>query len=378
MTVKVSRRSEVEPFHAMDVLAAANARMAAGEPIVSLAVGQPSAPAPEAVRDAAAAATRAGRLSYTDATGRADLRERIARYYGDRHGLDIAPGRIVVTTGSSAGFALSFLSMFDAGNSVLVERPGYPAYRNIMRSLGLDVIEVERIDAETISAQAARKRIAGALIASPANPTGTIMLPERVRAIVRACRDAGVALISDEIYHRLRYDGARDFSALEASDEIVVINSFSKFYCMTGWRIGWMVVPDVLVRPIERIAQSLYISAPEASQIGAVHAFEPTGELEAVRDGYAANRDLLVNALPDLGYRLAARADGAFYAWCDVSELTNDATAFAHRMLAEARVAAPPGHDFDPPNGHRTMRFSYAGSRADIEEAIDRLRRWGA
>ena len=367
------RANRVEPFRAMDVLAEANRMIAAGEDVVSLAVGQPSAPAPGAVRQAAARAVEAGRLGYTDALGRSELRGAIARHYGEHYGLDVSPSRVVVTTGSSAGFALAFLSLFEPGDRVLIERPGYPAYRNIMRVLGLEVIEVERVDADTIEGT---ERLAGVLVASPANPTGTVIAPERMERIAAACRSAGIALISDEIYHRLTYGGAPDATALSVAPNAIVINSFSKYYCMTGWRVGWMVVPEALVRTVERVAQSLYISAPDASQIGAAHAFEPTDELERVRDGYAANRAALLGVLPALGFELAARSDGAFYAWCDVGRLTNDSTAFSRRMLAEAKVAAPPGHDFDPVNGDRTMRFSYAGSADDMARAVDRLRRW--
>lgn len=374
--MRPSDRSKVEPFHAMDVLAAANAMRAAGEDVMSLAVGQPSAPAPRAVREAAAAATASGRLGYTDALGRGDLREAISRHYGAHYGIDVPARRIAVTTGSSAGFALSFLSLFDPGDRVLLERPGYPAYRNILGALGLVPIEVETIDAEAIERAVREDGIRGILLASPANPTGTLVGPGRLAAVANACRTLGIALISDEIYHRLVYGDRNDETALAHAADAIVINSFSKYYCMTGWRIGWMVLPEWLVRPVERLAQSLYISAPEASQIGAAKAFEGTDELDAVRAGYARNRDVLLDALPRLGFKLAAPPDGAFYAWADVSGLTDDAMAFAKRMLAEARVAAPPGHDFDPPNGHARMRFSYAGSADEIDEAVRRLTAW--
>ena len=370
----ISRRSAVEPFHAMDVLAAANAMVQAGEDVVSLAVGQPSAPAPLAVREAAARATEAGRLGYTDALGRADLRRAIAGHYGEAYGLAIDPGRIAVTTGSSAGFALAFLSLFDPGDRVAIERPGYPAYRNIMRALGLVPVEFERIDGKAIEREG--DTLAGVLVASPGNPTGTVIGQQRMAGIAAACEARSLPLISDEIYHRLTYGDAADMTALAVAPDAIVINSFSKFYCMTGWRVGWMVLPEALVRPVERIAQSLYISAPEASQIGAARAFDDPSELIAVRDGYARNRDVLLEALPRFGFSMAARPDGAFYAWTDVSALTDDAMAFAKRMLAEAKVAAPPGHDFDPPLGHARMRFSYAGSHESILRAVERLERW--
>ena len=376
IVIPPSKRSAVEPFHAMDVLARANAMRAAGHSVVSLAVGQPSAPAPSVVREAAARAIRDAPLGYTDALGRRDLREAIARHYAEHYQQTVPADRIAVTTGSSAGFALAFLAAFDPGDRVAIERPGYPAYRNIMRSLGLEVIEVERLDADVLRAMHAEAAVSGLLIASPANPTGTVVGAQRLSALLGAAQELGVRAISDEIYHRLTYGDVRDRTALEFSDDVIVINSFSKYYCMTGWRIGWMVLPESLVRPVERIAQSLYISAPDASQIGAARAFDGTVELEAVKANYARNRAVLIEALPPLGFRFAARADGAFYAWCDVSTLTNDAMAFSQRMLEEAGVAAPPGHDFDPVSGNRTMRFSYAGSPDEIDEAMDRLRRW--
>ena len=371
-----SLRSAVEPFHAMDVLSRANEKRAAGNNIVSLAVGQPSAPAPVQVREAAAAAIRDGRIGYTDALGRRDLREAIASHYSDHYGLSVSPERVVVTTGSSAGFALAFLGMFDPGDRIAIERPGYPAYRNIMRALGLVPVEVPHLSEDTLLAAHEAGPLAGMLLASPANPTGTVIEPERLAALLATAKRLRLRALSDEIYHRLVYGDTRDRTAIEFDDDAVVINSFSKFYCMTGWRIGWMIVPPDLVRPIERIAQSLYISAPEASQIGALHAFGGTDELVKVRQGYAANRDALLNALPECGFELAADADGAFYAWCDVGAITNDAMALSNKMLDEIGVAAPSGHDFDPQNGHRTMRFSYAGSAHEIEVAIERLRRW--
>ena len=371
-----SLRSAVEPFHAMDVLARANALRAEGRSIVSLAVGQPSAPPPSGVREAAARAIRDGTIGYTDALGRCDLREAIAAHYADHYGAEVSPERVAVTTGSSAGFALAFLSMFDAGDRIAIERPGYPAYRNIMKALGLVPIEVPHLDADVLAAMHAEHSLSGLLIASPANPTGTVLRPDRLAALLAKADEIGIWAISDEIYHRLTYGEIADRTALEFSDNSCVINSFSKFYCMTGWRVGWMVLPNALVRPVERIAQSLYISAPEASQIGATHAFGGSNELEAVRHGYARNREKLLDALPELGFDLAARADGAFYAWCDVTALTDDAMSFSQRMLEEAGVAAPPGLDFDPVRGRETMRFSYAGSADDIDEGIGRLRRW--
>ncbi|TYR30887.1 aminotransferase class I/II-fold pyridoxal phosphate-dependent enzyme [Mesorhizobium microcysteis] len=380
MAAAISRRSAVEPFHAMDVLAQANLLKAKGHPVVSLAVGQPSDPAPRKVREAAAAAVYTGRIGYTDSLGLADLRAAISAHYADHYSVDVPSSRIAVTTGSSAGFNLAFLAMFDAGDRVAITAPGYPAYRNVLAALGLEVVEI-RLDgdgsltAELLEQAHRAKPLKGLLFASPANPTGAIIPDDALRGLVEAAREMGITVISDEIYHRLAYS-APDMTALSLGDDVTVINSFSKYYCMTGWRIGWMVLPENLVRPVERLAQSLYISAPEISQIGAIHAFDAGDELERVKDRYRVNRKLLAEALPTLGLPLAAPMDGAFYAYCDVSRHTNDSMDFARKLLAECHVAATPGLDFDPVEGHRYLRLSYAGSEADVTTAIERLRGW--
>lgn len=364
----------------MDVLAEANRLRAGGADVISMAVGQPSDPAPKAVRDAARRALEAGRIGYTDSLGTAGLRHAIASHYGEHYGVDVPASRICVTTGSSAAFNLAFLAMFDAGDRVAIASPGYPAYRNIMAALGIEVVEIElgtqtHLTAAMVEAEHRRRRLNGMLFAGPANPTGASIPADDLADLVRLGDELGIAVISDEIYHRLNYSGA-DRTALEFSPNTTTINSFSKYYCMTGWRIGWMVLPETLVRPVERLQQSLYISAPELSQIAAVEAFNATDELEAVKARYAANRDFLAKRLPELGFPLAAPMDGAFYAYCDVSRLTNDSMQFARRMLTEAHVAATPGRDFDPSQGHRFMRFSYAGSREEMEQATDRIAGW--
>ena len=378
--VSLSRRGEVEPFHAMDILAEANRLKEEGVPVISMAVGQPSDPAPLAVREAAARALKIGRIGYTDALGVAALRAAIAAHYRDHYAIDVPTGRIAVTTGSSAAFNLAFLAMFDPGDAVAIASPGYPAYRNIMAALGLDVVEVEMeeapyLTARQLAAAHARKKLRGLLFASPANPTGAVVPRAEMVALLEEARRLGISVISDEIYHRLDYAGP-DITALSLDDDVTVINSFSKYYCMTGWRIGWMVLPEKLVRPIERIQQSLYISPPELSQIAACEAFGASIELDRVKARYAQNRALLMRRLPELGFALAAPMDGAFYAFCDVSKLTNDSMAFARRMLAEAHVAATPGRDFDTAQGSRFMRFSYAGSYEDMVEAMARIERW--
>ncbi|WP_313524146.1 aminotransferase class I/II-fold pyridoxal phosphate-dependent enzyme [Shinella sp.] len=377
--MKLSRRGAVEPFHAMDVLAEATKQRAAGRPVISMAVGQPVHPAPEAAREAARRALEIGRIGYTDALGLLSLRRAISDFYKGHHGVFVDPGRIAITTGSSAGFNLAFLALFDAGDRVAIARPGYPAYRNILAALGIETVEIE-VNAEngfTLTPQAleAAGKIDGVLLASPANPTGTVTGRENLAALSAYCRDNGIAFISDEIYHGLTFVG-EEATALEFGDEAVIINSFSKYYCMTGWRIGWMVLPEKLVRPVERIAQSLYISAPELSQIAAEAALGAEAELNVYRDAYRLNRDVLVKRLPEIGFSIASPMDGAFYAYVDVSRFTNDSMAFARRMLAETDVAATPGIDFDPKDGHHTMRFSYAGSFAEMNEAVDRLARW--
>ena len=380
MAFSLSKRGDIAPFYAMDVLADANRLIAAGKDVISMAVGQPSDPAPRIVREAARRALDAGRIGYTDAMGVATLREAIAGHYGEHYGIDVAPARICVTTGSSAGFNLAFLALFDAGDRVAIASPGYPAYRNIMGALGLEVVEIElggqaNLTLDLVEQEHKRKPVKGLLFAAPANPTGATIAPEELERLVRWGEMNGVAVISDEIYHRLNYSGG-DHTALAFGAEPVIVNSFSKYYCMTGWRIGWMVLPERLTRAVERIQQSLYISAPALSQAAAGEAFKATPELEAIKARYAANRDLLGEWLPKLGLPLAAPMDGAFYAYCDVSRFTNDSMEFARAMLNEAHVAATPGVDFDLKEGRRTMRFSYAGSEAEMAEAMRRLGDW--
>ncbi|WP_431322074.1 pyridoxal phosphate-dependent aminotransferase [Rhizobium sp. YTU87027] len=380
----ISKRSEVEPFHAMDVLAEATKRRASGHPVISMAVGQPSHPAPRAALEAAQAALVEGKIGYTDALGTTRLKQALAGHYRDRHGLEIDPARIAITTGSSAGFNLAFLSLFDAGDAVAIARPGYPAYRNILGALGLKVIEVP-VTAETHftltpesleAAQAANNvKLKGVLLASPANPTGTVTGRQGLQELANYCAANSIAFISDEIYHGLTF-AEEETSALELTDEAIVINSFSKYYCMTGWRIGWMVLPERLVRPIERVAQSLYISPPELSQIAATAALGASAELDVYKASYSANREFLLKRLPEIGLSIASPMDGAFYAYVDVTRFTNDSMVFAKRMLAEINVAATPGLDFDPLEGDRSMRMSYAGSEAEIIEAVERIAVW--
>ncbi|MEL6203334.1 MAG: aminotransferase class I/II-fold pyridoxal phosphate-dependent enzyme [Pseudomonadota bacterium] len=377
--VEASKRSVVEPFHAMDILASATKLAAEGRNIISLAVGQPSAKPPTLVREAAAKAAMNVATGYTNALGRDELRSAIADHYADAYGLSVAPSRIAVTTGSSAAFSLAFLAAAEPGDRVAITAPGYPAYRNIIKALSLECVELEApnggFDLDALVSAHRQKPIKLLLLASPANPTGSVLSKQLLQEIVTLCDKLAITFISDEIYHRLNHVGD-DVCALRFSDDLIVINSFSKFYNMTGWRIGWMVLPEKLVRTVERLAQSIYICPPDISQIAAIKAFEATAELEMVREGYRANRQMLLKRIPALGLSFAAPPDGAFYAWLDASRFTNDTMSFAHRMLNEIGVATAPGIDFDPINGGTRLRLSYCGDTAEVAEALDRIEGW--
>ena len=377
-----SLRGAVEPFIVMDVMRAAADREHAGGRVVHMEVGQPGAPTPKAVIAAAHAALADGRIAYTEALGNRKLRASIAEHYREEHGLSVPMERIAITTGSSAGFALVFLAAFDPGARIAVTAPGYPAYRNLATALGLEVVEIPVsadtryvVTPEMLERIHAEKPLAGLLIASPANPSGTVMERHAFQALIAAAENLGIVFISDEIYHRLVYAGTAA-TALQFSTDAIVVNSFSKYYCMTGWRIGWAVLPEPLIRPVERIAQNLYISAPDISQRAAIAAFDATEELEAVKATYAKSRGLLLDRLPRIGFEELYPVDGAFYVYASVRRFSNDSVAFAARMLAEAGVAATPGPDFDRVRGYGFMRFSFAGTGADMAEAMDRLTHW--
>jgi aspartate/methionine/tyrosine aminotransferase len=377
-----SLRSEVSPFIVMDVMAHAARIERAGGSVMHLEVGQPGHPAPRTAREAAAAALARGQVGYTEALGIRSLRERIARHYRDWYGVEVPADRIVVTTGSSGGFTLAFLAMFEAGSRVAIARPGYPAYRNILLALGLQPVEIPTtaetrftLDGRSIAAAHAEAPLAGVLAMSPANPTGVVMSPDALANVAATCRRLGLWFISDEIYHGLTY-GQPAGTALAISDDCVVINSFSKYFCMTGWRVGWMVVPERLVRPIECLQQNFSISVPTLSQVAAEAAFDGQDEMEQVREGYARNRAILMNELPGIGLGKTMPVDGAFYIYSDVSALTNDSMDFCRRALDEAGVAITPGLDFDPVDGHIRIRLSFAGTEATMLEAVRRLRAW--
>jgi aspartate/methionine/tyrosine aminotransferase len=380
MALKVSRRGQVPPFIVMDVMRAAAERAATGADVLHLEVGQPSTPAPRGVIAAARSALARDILGYTDALGIPPLREAIARHYRERYGLDLDPRRVVVTTGSSGAFLLGFLAAFDAGDRVGLAAPAYPAYRNILKALGLVPVELpagpaERYQATVELIRAVPEPLDGLVIASPANPTGTMLRPEDLAALARHCAASGIRLVSDEIYHGITY-GPVEATALAFSDEAIAVNSFSKYFSMTGWRLGWMVVPLGMLRAIECLAQNFFISPPAISQHAAIAAFECRAELDGNVARYRDNRALLLQELPKAGFGRLAPADGAFYLYADIGHLTNDSRDFCRRMLGEIGVACTPGVDFDPVRGHGTMRISFAGSTATMAEAARRLTGW--
>ena len=376
---KISKRSDVLPFRVMDVMADAAKLEAQGRHIIHMEVGEPGLPTPEAALAVGKSAMDGGNTGYTLALGRNELRQKIAMHYGEEYGLDIAPSRIVVTTGSSAAFTLAFLASFDVGDEVAISRPGYPAYGRIMQGLGIvprDIYTTASTRFQPTAEQVlAEKNLDGLLIASPSNPTGSVIDSMQMQGLCEACGDQGVPLISDEIYHRMTFEGPAA-TALSFSDDVVVINSFSKYYCMTGWRVGWMVVPENMVRPIERLTQNFFISPPTVSQIVAEETFACSKELDLRVETYAKNRDVLLAALQESGVTSIAPADGAFYLYADVSAFTDDSAAFCKDMLEGAGVAAVTGLDFDERDGHRFVRFSIAGAHTDIVEGAARLRAW--
>jgi aspartate/methionine/tyrosine aminotransferase len=376
-----SRRSDVPAFMVMDVMAAAARLEARGARVIHMEVGQPAAPAP-ASAIAAARAALGGPLRYTEARGMPPLRARIARHYQETYGVAVDSGRVVVTTGSSAAFIVAFLALFDPGDRVAVAVPGYPPYRHILKALGCEPVIIETsadtrwaITPPMLIAAHRRAPLKGVLVASPANPTGTMMTGEALRALHEAARDAGIHFISDEIYHGLDYAFPAE-TAAQLSENVMVINSFSKYFCMTGWRIGWMIVPEPLVRPIDRLQGNLAISVPTLAQIAAEAAFDGRAEMEAVKHRYEENRRILLEGLPKAGLDRILPVDGAFYLYADVSRFSADSFDFAKRMLEETHVAVTPGADFDPVRGNRFIRFCYAGSAAEMAEAVERIGDW--
>jgi aspartate/methionine/tyrosine aminotransferase len=374
--MRFSTRGQVDPFIVMDVLEAARRLEAQGRRIVHMEIGQPGTPAPATALAALRGALDAQPLGYSVALGLPALREGIAALYARWYGVDLDPNRVIVTAGSSAGFVLGFLALFDAGERVALGRPGYPSYRNILRALDLVPEEIEtgpETRFQPVPGDLAGRDVQGLLVASPANPSGTMLDRAELAALAEACAERGVVLISDEIYHGIQYDGRRPVTALQVTDEAVVINSFSKFFSMTGWRVGWMVVPPDMVRTVERLAQNLFICPTHASQVAALGALDGMAECESHVAGYARSRALLLDGLPKAGFTRLAPCDGAFYLYADVSDLTPDSRTLAAALLDQAGVAVTPGHDFDPERGGRYLRFSFAGGTADIAEGMERI-----
>jgi len=383
MALKVSQRGMIPPFLVMDIMQAAAEREAEQKAVYHLEVGQPGTPAPQGVLAAAKRALDENRLGYTLSMGIPELRAAIAKHYAKTYNVDLDPARVVVTTGSSAGFVLSFLSAFDSGDRVAMASPGYPCYRNILSAFGIEPVllltEAEHRFQPTpeLLEKAVREGgpIDGLIIASPSNPTGTMIGPDEMSALTEYCRENNIRLISDEIYHGLTYESAAS-TALAFEENAVIINSFSKYFSMTGWRLGWMVISEDLMRAVECLAQNLFISAPTLSQIGGVAAFDCEDELSANILKYKANRDLLLEQLPKAGFDRLAPVDGAFYIYADVAELTNDSLSFCRRILNETGVAIASGVDFDPDRGHRYVRFSFAETAEQVAGAAEALIDW--
>ncbi|MFW8592709.1 pyridoxal phosphate-dependent aminotransferase [Cribrihabitans neustonicus] len=371
-----STRSGVDPFIVMDVMEAARKAEEAGRHIIHMEVGQPSTGAPAGALKALQKAAESDALGYTVALGLPALRKRIAQMYGEWYNVDLNPERVVVTPGSSGAFILSFTALFDSGDRVGIGAPGYPSYRQILKALGMTPVDIETAPEhryQPVAEDLAGQGLAGLMVASPANPTGTMLDRDALGALIAATQETGTSFISDEIYHGLEYE-AKAVTALEITDKCYVINSFSKFFSMTGWRAGWMVVPEDHVRVVERIAQNMFICAPHVSQVAALAAMDCEDELRENLAVYAKNRALMLDGLPKAGFANIAPPDGAFYVYADVSDLTQDSRSFAAEILEKAGVAVTPGLDFDPVRGATTLRFSYARSTADIEEGLARLK----
>src|SRR5260221_9796610 len=381
MTRQVAKRGAIDPCMVMEVLREANRRTAAGEGILHLEAGQPSTPAPKSVRAAARAALDKDLTGFSDALGLAALRMAIAQHYHDFYGVSVSADRIVVTTGSSAGFLLAFLACFDAGDRVALASPGYPCYRNILQVLGVEpvlmpmTVETKFQPTTDALAKIDASALAGLIIASPSNPVGAIISATEQHRLAMLCRDRGWCMIGDEIYHGNTYDTpAATMAGIDPDD--IIDNSFSKYFSMTGWRLGWLVVPGELIQAVERLQQTLFISPPTLSQHAAIAAFTAHDELQGNLARYAANRAILLEELPHAGFDKLIATDGAFYVYADVADMTDDSVVLAQRMLSEVGVAVTPGVDFDPARGHQYLRFSFAGSTEDIAAAVRRLRGW--
>jgi aspartate/methionine/tyrosine aminotransferase len=384
VNVSVALRAGIPPFHVMDVWLAAAERQRSHGDLVNLSAGQPSVGAPEPIRAAAAAAVQANQLGYTVSLGIPELRAAIATNYQRLHGISVESDAVVVTTGSSGGFLLAFLACFDVGDRVALASPSYPCYRNILAALGCEVVEIEcgpetRFQPTAQMLAELDPPVRGVIVASPANPTGTVIPPEELAAIASWCDASGVQLISDEVYHGLVYEGApQTSSAWQTSRNALVVNSFSKYYAMTGWRLGWLLVPPELRRAVDCLTGNFTICPPVLPQIAAVAAFTPeaTAEAEGNLNHYSVNRSLLLDGLRRIGVDRLAPTDGAFYVYADVSDFTDDSLTFCSKLLADTGVAIAPGIDFDTRRGSRFVRLSFAGPTSDIEEAVRRIGPW--
>jgi aspartate/methionine/tyrosine aminotransferase len=373
--MKNSTRGAVDPFIVMDVMEAARQAEAAGRHIIHMEVGQPATPAPLGARNALRDSLNATAMGYTVALGLPELRGKISELYGEWYDVDLDPNRVIVTSGSSAGFLLSFPSLFDTGDRVGIGAPGYPSYRQILKALDLTAVDIPTSSANKFQPHPSDFEdlsLNGLLVASPSNPTGTMLTRRELGALIEATERSEAAFISDEIYHGIEYE-TKAVSALEITNNCYVINSFSKYFSMTGWRVGWMVVPENHIRQVERLAQNMFICAPHASQVVALAAMECREELTAYQAVYQKNRRLMIEGLPKAGFDRIAPPDGAFYIYADISHLTSDSLSFAREILQEAGVAVTPGLDFDTQRGAGSLRFSYAGSSEDIQEGLHRL-----
>ena len=384
MSGNVARRAGIPPFYVMDVWLAAAERQRTHGDLVNLSAGQPSAGAPAPVLAAARKVLDTGNLGYTVALGIPELRAAIAGSYAEKYGLAVDVDDVVLTTGSSGGFLLAFLACFDVGDRVAIASPGYPCYRNILAALGCEVVEIEcgpqtRFQPTVAMLEALDPPVKGVIVASPANPTGTVIAPAELAAIATWCDANGVRLISDEVYHGLVYPGAPATScAWQTSRNAVVANSFSKYFAMTGWRLGWLLVPAELRRAVDCLTGNFTICPPVLPQYAAVAAFTPesVAEAEGHLQHYAANRETLIAGLRALGITRVAPPDGAFYVYADVSDFTGDSLTFCEGLLADTGLAIAPGVDFDTVRGGSFVRLSFAGPAADIAEALRRLGPW--
>ena len=374
-SMRKSNRGNVDPFIVMDVMENARKAEEKGENVVHMEVGQPGTPAPIEAQRQLIEKMKNDSMGYTVALGIPELRKRISQLYGDWYNLDLNPDRIIITSGSSAGFILSFSSLFDAKDRVGICSPGYPSYRQILKAQDLETVLIEtkfENNFQPFASELKGLNLSGVLIASPANPTGSMLNYNQLESLIKSSLEQNISFISDEIYHGIEYE-KKATTALEITNQCYVINSFSKYFSMTGWRVGWMVVPEDHIRQIERLAQNMFICAPHASQIAALYALDCEDELKNNLDVYKENRKLMIKGLKDSGFSKISSPDGAFYIYADVSKFCNDSLEFANRVLKEAKVAITPGLDFDPKRGNSSIRFSYARSTEDIIKGLDKL-----